>query len=161
MMLESRRNGRRVSQIIDRFKSCVGAGAASMILTIPIVFLVVELAVFGGRVAGARGEVQSAARQAAREASFAAGPATAGGLASTVANASLSNVKVGATDGLFQCVSPTVGLGGATNFVAGGQVEVDVTCTVPFSDLTTLPVPGVLVVQRSAIEPIDPFRVIE
>lgn len=143
---------------MNKLKAAVGnefgAAAITTVLLIPVLLLLVELAVFGGRVAGARAEVQSAARQAARDASFAAGPGSAPGIASATASSSLGNA-------VFQCNSPSVSLSGSTNFVPGGLVGVDVSCTVPFSDLSSLPVPGVLVVSGSAVEPIDPYRVVD
>ena len=143
-----------ITRVRRALRDSSGAGVVSMVIMIPVVVLIVELAVLGGRVAGARSEIQSAARQSSREASFAAGPGSASGLASAVATASLANAS-------FQCNSPSVIVGGSTNFVAGGQVDVQVGCTVPLGDLTNLPVPGSLNITRSAVEPIDPFRVVE
>ncbi len=144
----------RVRAWLTRFRGSTGAGVVSMVLMIPALVLIVELAVLGGRVAGARGEIQSAARQSAREASFASGPGSALGLANTVAGASLGNAS-------FQCNAPAVIITGNTDFVAGGQVEVQVSCTVPLGDLTNLPVPGSVDIIRTAVEPIDPYRVID
>ena len=153
---EELRNGRKVGhKVAAACKSAKGAGAVSMILIIPAVVLFVELAMFGGRLAGAHGEIQSAARQSAREASFAAGPGSAQGLAEDVADLTLVNAS-------FRCISPTTTLLGSGNFVAGGTVEIQVSCLVSFDDLTRLPIPGGgVTVRRSAVEPIDPFRVIE
>lgn len=137
-----------------RLADVTGAGVVSMLILIPVLMLLVELAVLGGRLAGARGEVQSAARQAAREASFAAGPASAPGLASAVAAGSLGNAA-------FRCNSPSVVVGGSTDFVAGGQIEVEVSCVVPLSDLSSLSVPGQVTITRSAVEPIDPYRAVD
>lgn len=144
-----------IPALLQRLKDSSGASPASMVLIIPVLVLIVELTVLGGRVAGAQGEVQSAARQASREASFAKGPGSAGSVSQTVAAASLSNAG-------FTCNSPSVSVGGATDFVPGGQVEVEVGCVVDLSDLSTLPLPSVtLTIERSAIEPIDPYRVVE
>ncbi len=145
---------RRLASMRAAFADSKGAGVVSMLLLIPAIVLLVELAVLGGRLAGARGEVQSAARQAAREASLAAGPASAPSLASAVAASSLGNAG-------FRCNSPTVAVGGSTNFVAGGRVEVSVTCVVPLADLSSLPAPGQVTISRSAVEPIDPYRVVD
>ncbi len=140
--------------LTKRLRDSSGAGVVSMVLMIPVLILIVELAVLGGRLAGAEGEIQSTARQASREASFAAGPGSALGLANIVAGDSLNNAS-------FRCNGPAVILTGNTDFVAGGQVEVQVSCAVPLGDLTNLPVPGSVDIIRTAIEPIDPYRVID
>ena len=55
-----------------------GAEAVSFVLLAPILLLFFEMILVGGRLATIQADVASAAREAARQASMAAGPATAG-----------------------------------------------------------------------------------
>jgi hypothetical protein len=46
-----------------------------------------------------------------------------------------------------------------SDFVAGGNVTVTVTCQVSYSDLLLLPLPGSVTVSGKAVSPVDLFRV--
>ena len=138
----------------SRFGSERGSSAVVFILLFPVFVMFVELIVLGGRIASTNADVQSAAQQAARQASLASGPSSAAGLIGPTAMASLQAKGVA-------CQSPSAVFGGGTNFVAGGSVEVVVTCTVSLSDLDLLSAPGSVKVTKTAAEPIELYRVVE
>lgn len=131
-----------------------GSSAIEFILLVPIFVFFVELIVLGGRIASINADVQSAAREAARQASVASGPGSAANLIGPTANASLQNKGV-------SCQSGTAIFGPGTNFVAGGSVEVTVTCTVNLSDVDLLSAPGSIQVTKTAAEPIEKYRVVK
>lgn len=125
--------------------------AVDIMMYFPIMVLFIELIVVGGRVASTQADVQSAAREAARQASLANDFGTASARANDVGLGALE-------DKGYRCESPSVSLGG--NFEAGGIVKVEVRCTVRLNDLGFLPVPGSHTVVRTALEPIDTYRVV-
>lgn len=131
-----------------------GAEAVSFVLLAPILILFFEMILIGGRLATIQADMASAAREAARQASLASGEAAAGVDIHAIAVDALES------NGL-DCRSPMVFLGDDTNFVRGGWVEVEVTCTIDLSDIGMLSVPGAVTITRSSTEPIDFFRVVE
>lgn len=136
-----------------RWRDERGASVVSFVLLLPLVIMFIELIVVGGRLAVTEADIQSAARQAARQASVASGPSSAG---SVIDDA----VAVGLAGKGFRCQNPTASLGSSTVFWRGGQVEVVVTCTVRLSDLALVTAPGTVTVSATATEPIDQYRVI-
>lgn len=130
-----------------------GSSVVPFLILVPILVIAVELIVVGGRLAVTRADVQSAAREAARQASLAAGPLTA-------EKAIDHAVATALADKGFRCQSPSVDLGGGTRFRRGGRVETVVTCTVQLSDIGLLSAPGSVTVTATALEPIDRYRVI-
>jgi Flp pilus assembly protein TadG len=132
-----------------------GAALVELVLLFPVFVLFVELIVLGGRVAATNADVQSAAREAARQASLASGPSAAATVIGPTVDAAL------ATKGVA-CQSHITRFGPGTNYVQGGSVEVEVTCTVHLADLDALEaIPGSMTVTRSAVEPIERYRVVE
>lgn len=131
-----------------------GMAVVEYVLLFPVLVLILELIVVGGRVAATHADVQSAAREAARQASLAAGPSSAAGVIGPTADASLA--AKGAS-----CRSNTTRFGAGTDYVQGGAVEVEVTCVVSLSDIDLLKVPGTVTVTRTAVEPIEKYRVVE
>lgn len=136
-----------------RIRSDRGASVITFLLLLPVIIMFIELIVIGGRLAVTQADVQSAARQAARQASIASGPSAASGVINDA-------VTIGLADKGFRCQSPSVALGGGTFYWRGGQVEVVVTCTVALSDIAMFAVPGTVTVSATAVEPIDRYRVI-
>ena len=126
----------------------------NFLILAPMLLMFLQFLVLGGRVANTQGAVQSAAREGARQASIASGPSSAATVIGPVAEASLASRDA-------NCPSPIVTLGPATNYVQGGAVEVVVTCEIPIADLDLLGMPGTFTVTRSALEPIEKYRVIE
>jgi Flp pilus assembly protein TadG len=121
--------------------------AVEVVVLVPVLFAFILLIVAGGRLVMAQGEVDSAARDAARAASI----ARSKGEAQAAAN---------------RAVAATINLGGncepvsltGTQFVAGGQVTVNVQCRVSFSDLGLIGLPGSLPVRGESVAPLDVYR---
>lgn len=126
-----------------------------LLLIFPVLVLFIELIVLGGRVGVARGDVASAAREAARAATLTNSYAGAAGVIQPVALTALA-------DRGYACENPSVGLGANTRFEAGGMVEVVVRCGLNLSDLDLLAVaPGGTVVEQTVVEPIDRYRAVQ
>ena len=125
-----------------------------LVMIFPLVVLFIELIVLGGRVAVARNDVASAAREAARQATLSNSLSSARGVIGPVALTALA-------DRGHACEAPSVALGPRTRFERGGRVEVVVTCQLNFSDLDLLSVaPGGTTVEKAVLEPIDRYRVV-
>lgn len=120
--------------------------AVEVIVLVPVLFMFVLLIVAGGRLVHRQGEVDSAARDAARAASL----SRSAGAAADAANQA---VRMSMT--LTSCAP--VSLAG-TDFVAGGQVTVSVTCNVSLSDLGLTGLPGSASVRGESIAPLDVYR---
>ena len=127
-----------------------GSVGVEMVIVVPVVMLLLELGVAGGRHAQAQSLADSAAFGAARAASLAADPAQAETAVTDAAAASLVHAGSACTS---WSVSPDLGA-----FQPGGSVTVDVTCRVSFSDITLLPLPGNMAVTGHAVSPIDEYR---
>ena len=121
--------GRRVSDPDRPRSSAPGAGdrgsvsAELVVFVVPVMILLTMFITFCGRAASASIDVNSLAAAAARAA--ADSPTRVGAIAAATAA-----VATGA-GGKWRC-TPTVN---TATFRLGGQVTVDVTCRVPFSDL--------------------------
>lgn len=127
-----------------------GSAAAELVLVTPFLFLLLLFAVAAGRLVQARLDVDSAARQAARAASLARTPAAASAQATAVAQAALARQSVTCDPAV---VTPDTG-----DFVPGGEVTVQVSCTVHLSDLSLLHVPGAETLTSTFTSPIDVYR---
>ncbi len=126
-----------------------------LLVIFPIIVAFLELIVLGGRVAVARSDVASAAREAARQATLANSRGAAQRVITPVALEALR-------DRGYACESHTVSLGPATRFERAGRVEVVVACHLNLSDLDLLNLaPGGTTVELAVLEPIDRYRVIE
>lgn len=139
-----------------RTRSGRSAGSATieLLLLFPVLVLFAELTVLGGRVATARSDVASAAREAARQATLANTRAAAAAVIQPVALTALASRG-------YACQSPSVRLGPNTRWEGGGQVEVVVNCNLNFSDLDLLSVaPGGTRVEKVVLEPIDRYRAV-
>jgi hypothetical protein len=121
-----------------------------VILT-PILVLFMAVLVALGRVVEAQGQVDGAARDAARAASVAQNPGTALGDAQTAASADLI--------GSGKCTdTPHVTFGGGTNLAPGGVVDVIVTCRVGLPALSFIGF-QTKTITGHASAPIDTFSV--
>lgn len=127
-----------------------GSAAAELVLITPLLIVTMLLVVAAGRLAGARLQVDSAARRAARAASLARDPATAAAQADTTAQAALASEHI-TCDPLS--VSPDT-----SAFRPGGQVTVQVTCTVSLAGLALLHVPVSQTLTAHFTSPIDVYR---
>ena len=128
------------------------AGAVSTELAVltPVLIGFVLLVVFAGRVAQAEGDVANAAHEAARAASLVATPTAA-------LQAGADTAAVNIAEGAVSCRNLDVAVD-TSNFTAGGQVAVTVTCQAAFADIAMLAVPGSRIFTATAVEVIDTHR---
>lgn len=134
----SRRSPNRCSR--DR-----GTMAVEMVVLVPVLFAFILLIVAGGRLVLRQGEIDSAARDAARAASISRTSGEARGAASSAISASMGSLPCGTSVD-------------TSNFVANGQVGVRITCTVSFGDLGLVGLPGSTTLRGESIAPLDQFR---
>ena len=126
-----------------------GSMAVEVVLLAPLLVAFVMLVVAFSRFVDVQGDVEAAAREAARAASIERSfPAAAGAADAAVA----AMLPAGLT-----CAAP--GVGG--NFTEAGVVTVDVSCRVPLGDLGLLGLPGSVSVAGSSAAPLETFRRIE
>ena len=133
-----------------RRRRSAGAVSLELVLVAPLFLLLLDFAVFGGRLTESQSRVDDAAHAGARA-------------------ASLERTAAGAQLAAQQMVANALGQGDAschtyqvsvdTNaFHAGGSVGVTVNCDVLVSDLSWLPVPGTRTVSGSFVSAVDAYR---
>ncbi len=127
-----------------------GSAAAELVLITPLLMLLLLLIVAAGRMVDARLQVDSAAMQAARAASLARDPAAAVADADATAQAALASEHLTCSP---LAVSPDT-----ADFTPGGQVSVQVSCTVSLAGLSLLHVPGAETLTSQFTSPIDVWR---
>jgi Flp pilus assembly protein TadG len=127
-----------------------GSAATELVLITPLLVVVMLLIVAAGRLVDARLQVESAAMQAARAASLARDPGAAAAQADATARAALASEHV-TCDPL--AVAPDT-----SAFRPGGQVTVQVTCTVSLAGLALLHVPGARTLTAQFTSPVDVYR---
>ena len=127
-----------------------GSAAVEFVLVTPLLLALMLFVVGLGRLGVARGDVDGAARDAARAASLARSFAATHELAAQAAAASLRDRGV-------TCAPLHVAVE-AGGFAAGGSVAVDVTCTVQLADLTLVWTPGAKDMSSRFVEPLDAYR---
>ncbi|WP_433501491.1 TadE/TadG family type IV pilus assembly protein [Sphaerimonospora sp. CA-214678] len=120
-----------------------GSMTAETVMLAPVLLLFLLFLVGAGRIVEAQGEVNGAARDAARAASVQRSLAEAESAATEVARSSLSG----------DC-SPQVSLSG-TDWKAGGVVRATVTCGL---DLGFLGFPGTKQMTGDSVVPLEQFR---
>lgn len=137
-----------------RCRQCDGNAVVELAPVAIVFILFLALAIAAGRIMIARGAVQAAAREAARQASIARTPAQAQAWATSSADEALSH------DGLDCQPQVTVSTAGfAVPVGLPAQVSVAVTCTVRLSDLTAVPgMPGAKTLSASYTSALDPYR---
>ncbi|CAM2773040.1 TadE/TadG family type IV pilus assembly protein [Propionibacterium acidifaciens] len=130
-----------------------GSASLELVIVVPAVVAVIALLTAGWRLWSVRSQVREAAAAGARAATLARSGAEAEQAASAAIDADLETVG-------SSCTGPTVGID-VSAFSAppgqGGDVGVDVTCEVPFTDLL-IPMPGALTVEGHAGSRLDSFR---
>jgi uncharacterized protein (UPF0333 family) len=128
-----------------------GSMALELVALAPVIVLVIWLfGVYALRLAVANGDVEAAARDAARSASIARSAGAANQAAAASAATSLaSSGRVCAT---------TRVLANTADFRAGGTVTVTVSCAIRLDNLAPLGLRGVKDVQQSYTAPVDPFQ---
>ena len=129
-----------------------GSMALELVLLAPVIVLVVWLfGIYALRLAVANGDIEAAARDAARSASIARSAATA----RQAAAASAATTSLAASGRVCSSVQVAVS---TADFQAGGTVTVTVTCAIPRNDLSPLGPGGVKDVQQTYTAPVDPYR---
>ena len=127
-----------------------GSAALELVLVTPLLLVLLMFIVGLGRLASSRGEVDGAARDAARAASIARTPAAAVEEARAAAAATLADRSV--TCGQLDVAVDT------SDFRPGGSVSVTVACNVRLSDLTGTGFGSSRVLHGEAIAVIDTYR---
>jgi Flp pilus assembly protein TadG len=127
-----------------------GSAAVEMVLLTPLLMLFLFLIVAAGRLVQARLEVDSAAQQAARAASLARDPASAADDATATAQSALASQHI-TCDPLS--VTPDL-----SDFTPGGEVTVQVSCTVSLAGLAQLHIGGAETLTSTFASPIDIYR---
>lgn len=120
--------------------------AVEVVLLVPLLVMMMFLVVAFGRYVSAEGEAQAMARDAVRAATLERDPESA--------RLAAQEMAAGAAPASLVC--DPAELRGA--FVQGGQVTVDVECTVSFEDLGLVGLPGRAAVHGSSTAPLDQFR---
>ena len=127
-----------------------GAAALELVLVAPVLFILLDFAVLGGRLVESQSQVDDSAHAAARAAS----------LQRTVTGAALAARTV-ATDTLPQrgatCSALDVQVDTAA-FHPGGVVSVTVRCDVSLGDLSWLPLPASRSIEGTATSAVDLYR---
>ena len=126
-----------------------GSAALEITLVTPLLILVLLFVIGLGRLASARGEVDGAARDAARAASITRNPAAAVTAAKAAAEATLA-------DRLISCHHVHVSTD-TSDFQPGGSVTVDVACDVDLADVAPAGF-GTRTLHGHAIAVIDTYR---
>jgi hypothetical protein len=131
-----------------------GSSTLELAVLAPVLLVVIALLVAAGRVQLAGGSVESAARDAARQASIARTPQAAQTAALAAARTTLSH------DGLdCQPLTVTVDTAGfATPIGHPAAVHARVSCTVALGDIALPGLPGSHLMHATASSPIDPYR---
>lgn len=118
----------------------------------PVLVLFLFLVVAAGRLTDAKGDVVSAASDAARAASIEGDAVTAQAQAQQIAAATVAGEGLNCQGGV------RVSVGFDPAFERGATVHTSVECDVSAGDLALLALPGVITVRQQAWEPIDTHR---
>jgi Flp pilus assembly protein TadG len=124
-----------------------GSVAVELTLLVPIFVLLLLLIVALGRASDAGIQIQDAAHAAARAATLATSPTAAEGAAEQAASAALA--ESGTT---CQSVSVSADVGSLT---PGSMVQVSVSCTVNYADLSGIDLPGAHTITASSSSIVD------
>jgi Flp pilus assembly protein TadG len=127
-----------------------GSATLELALITPVLLAFLLLVVTLGRLGSAREDIDGAAAQAARAASIALSPAQARSAAYEAASAAVAAQSL-----LCETLDVSVD---TASFRPGGQVAVEVVCTVGLGRLSGVGLPGSRVLNSRAVEVIDTFR---
>lgn len=130
----------------DRRTGDRGSMAVEVVMLVPVLLLMMLLVVGFGRYVSAEGEAEALARDAVRAATLARSSTEALGAAQALADA--------ATPSSMTCAP--VRLGGT--FARGEIVTVELDCTVSWSELGLIGLPGSADVHASSSAPLDTYR---
>ncbi|GAA3076759.1 TadE/TadG family type IV pilus assembly protein [Streptomyces glomeratus] len=137
-----------------RLRSDEGSAAIEAALVLPALIMFLCLAIAGGRIVTSGAKIDSAAEDAAREASIHRTAAAAQSAAQSAAAQSLNDQGI-------TCASTSVNINtGGLSVPVGqiGTVTVTVTCTVNLSDLLLPGVPGTKTLTSTATSVVDQYR---
>ncbi|HMG41413.1 MAG TPA: TadE family protein [Acidimicrobiales bacterium] len=127
-----------------------GSVATEMAIVAPVLFMLLMLVIFAGRVTDAQHQVLSAAHAAARAASLQGDEATAGAAAQQAAEQNLKN-------GGLTCTPADVDIT-AIDLGPDGTVSVSVSCTADVSNVALPGVPGSQTFTAESTEVVDRYR---
>lgn len=131
-----------------------GTAVVETVLLVPVLMLVFLVAVFVGRLEGARLNVESAASSAARSASLARSPSAARAAASAEVTRALASARV-------SCPHSQVAVDTA-RFRPGGVVSVSLTCRADLGDLAGVGfLPVNTKITHTSRSPVDRYRQVE
>jgi Flp pilus assembly protein TadG len=127
-----------------------GSASLELVLITPALIVLLLFVVFVGRLEQARGDVDRAARDAARAASIARSSDEARSQGEAAARSTLQS-------GGVTCRGLTVAVK-VDDFAPGGSVAATVTCDVDLADVALLGVPGRRTLTAAFSEPVDVYR---
>ncbi len=139
---------------VRMLRSDEGSAAIEAAIILPSLIMFLCLAIAGGRIVTSGAKIDSAAEDAAREASIHRTAAAAQGAAQSAAAESLNDQGI-------ECASTSVSINtGGLSVPVGqvGTVTVTVTCTVNLSDLLLPGVPGARTLTSTATSVVDQYR---
>lgn len=145
---------RNMARWTRRLRSDEGSAAIEAAIVLPSLIMFLCLAIAGGRLVTSGAKIDSAAEDAAREASIHRTAAAAQSAAQTAAAESLNDQGI-------TCASTSVSINtGGLSVPVGqvGTVTVTVTCTVNLSDLLLPGVPGARTLTSTATSVVDQYR---
>jgi Flp pilus assembly protein TadG len=121
--------------------------AVEVVILAPVLMMFVMLVVAGGRYVGVEGDIQAAARDAARAAALesTSGAAEQAARATVAASLDGSDCQVGYN----------------ADFRPDGTVSVRITCDVPYGDLALIGLPGHVTIDTESHVRLDPYRRLE
>lgn len=131
-----------------------GSAAIEAAILLPALIMFLCMAIAGGRIVTSGAKIDSAAEDAAREASIHRTAAAAQGAAQSAAAESLEDQGI-------TCASTSVSINtGGLSVPVGqvGTVSVTVTCTVNLADLLLPGVPGAKTLTSTATSVVDQYR---
>ena len=120
--------------------------AVEMVLMTPVLMAFVMLVVAFGRYVAVQGDIEAAARDAARAASLATSRGEAESAARSTIDASL--------DDDTSCSQVAV----TGTWAPGGEIQVSLQCSVSMSGLGLIGIPGRVGVDADSSVPLDPYR---
>ncbi|MEU5044535.1 TadE/TadG family type IV pilus assembly protein [Streptomyces griseorubiginosus] len=135
-------------------RSDEGSAAIEAAILLPALIMFLCMAIAGGRIVTSGAKIDSAAEDAAREASIHRTAAAAQGAAQSAAAESLADQGI-------KCASTSVSINtGGLSVPVGqvGTVSATVTCTVNLSDLLLPGVPGAKTITSTATSVVDQYR---
>ncbi|WP_245993569.1 TadE family protein [Nocardioides immobilis] len=123
--------------------------AVEIVILAPVLFMFAMLVVAGGRYVGVEGDIEAAARDAARAASLETTRSEAIAAASATASASFEDGDLDAD--CTTVVDPS-------NWGPDGSIRVVLNCSVPYDGLGLIGLPGSVDIEAESTVRLDPYR---